>query len=117
MSALRKAPRRLERYRATVKVKKIAEKEGAGKKAARAASDEALRKSLTHRKATGKAMRELEALNLAELNSKLAEARQELFTLRFQHATAALVNVASIPAAKRRIARILTLIKQKEGGA
>lgn len=117
MSALRKSPHRLERHRAVVRVKKIAEKEGPGRKIARAASAVAMQESLAHKKVTGKAMRELEALGIAELNNKLAEARQELFTLRFQHATAQLVNVASIPAAKRRVARILTLIKQKEVGA
>ncbi|MDR2160643.1 MAG: 50S ribosomal protein L29 [Desulfovibrio sp.] len=59
-------------------------------------------------------MREFSALGLDDLRLKLAEARKELFTLRFRLATSQLENVAAIPAAKRRIARILTIIKQKE---
>ena len=45
------------------------------------------------------------------------EVRKELFDLRFKHATGQLQNVAAIPATKRQIARILTLIGQKDLGA
>ncbi|MDR2075743.1 MAG: 50S ribosomal protein L29 [Desulfovibrio sp.] len=62
-------------------------------------------------------MREFEALGLEDLRTRLEETRKELFTLRFRHATSQLENVAAIPAARRRVARILTLIKQKEVGA
>ena len=49
-----------------------------------------------------------------ELKAKLAEQRQELFNLRFQHTTAQLEKTSSIPAARKNIARILTVLKEKE---
>jgi large subunit ribosomal protein L29 len=51
----------------------------------------------------------LRALSDEELEKKLAESRKELFHLRFQSATGALENTARLRAAKREIARILTL--------
>lgn len=56
---------------------------------------------------------ELKKMSADELNAKLEEVRKELFDLRFKHATAQLANTASIPAAKRNIARILTILKEK----
>jgi large subunit ribosomal protein L29 len=53
--------------------------------------------------------RELRALSDEELDKKLSESRKELFNLRFQSATGALENSARLRAAKREIARILTL--------
>jgi large subunit ribosomal protein L29 len=44
-----------------------------------------------------------------ELDERLADARQELFNLRFQAATGALENTARLRIAKREIARILTV--------
>jgi len=44
-----------------------------------------------------------------ELETELAERRQELFNLRFQAATGALENTARLTLAKREIARILTV--------
>jgi large subunit ribosomal protein L29 len=49
-----------------------------------------------------------------ELESKLAERRQELFNLRFQSATGALENPARLKLAKREIARILTVRHERE---
>lgn len=60
---------------------------------------------------------ELRALSPAELNEKLGEFRKELFNLRFQHATAQLENTQRLPVVKRSIARILTILKEKEVGA
>ena len=57
-------------------------------------------------------MKELRALSAEDLQAKLTEARQELFNLRFQHATAQLEKTASIPAAKKHIARILTVMAE-----
>lgn len=57
-------------------------------------------------------MQELHALSTEQLNENLKEARQELFNLRFQHATAQLEKTASIPATKKNIARILTALAQ-----
>ena len=44
-----------------------------------------------------------------ELGRRLTETRQELFNLRFQHATGALDNTAAVIRVKRDIARLLTL--------
>jgi large subunit ribosomal protein L29 len=49
-----------------------------------------------------------------ELESKLADTRQELFNLRFQSATGALENSARLRLAKREIARILTVRHERE---
>jgi large subunit ribosomal protein L29 len=116
MSSVTRKPRRLERYRAKP-AKNRPEIQGAGKTRAREAKALALREALLRKKATGRAMREFEALGLEDLRTRLEETRKELFTLRFRHATSQLENVAAIPAARRRVARILTLIKQKEVGA
>ena len=48
-----------------------------------------------------------------ELDGKLAEAKIELFNLRFQAATGALENTARLKLAKREIARILTVQHQR----
>lgn len=61
-----------------------------------------------------KELKELKALGVDELRARLAAERQELFNLRFQHATAQLEKTASIPATRRNIARILTILKEKE---
>jgi large subunit ribosomal protein L29 len=55
----------------------------------------------------------LRGMNEQELTEKLNSARQELFNLRFQHATAQLEKTASIPAKKKEIARILTIMSEK----
>ena len=49
-----------------------------------------------------------------ELETKLADTRQELFNLRFQSATGALENSARLRLAKREIARILTVRHERE---
>lgn len=58
-----------------------------------------------------KAIRELDA---AGREAKLGELRQELFNLRFQHATAQLENTQRIKAVKKGIARILTMKNDKK---
>ncbi len=60
--------------------------------------------------------RQLRDLTVDELERKLAETRQELFNLRFQSATGALENPARIKLAKREIARVLTLLNEKNDG-
>ncbi|MDR2488635.1 MAG: 50S ribosomal protein L29 [Desulfovibrio sp.] len=75
-----------------------------------------IRAALALKKKSGKAAREFDNLDMDKLKNMLEETRKELFTLRFRHATRQLGSTASIPAAKRRIARILTLIRQKEVG-
>ncbi|MHC1752001.1 50S ribosomal protein L29 [Humidesulfovibrio sp.] len=62
-------------------------------------------------------VKDIRALDAAELSTKLAEFRKELFNLRFQHATAQLENTQRIPAVKKVIARIMTIQRQRELGA
>ena len=50
----------------------------------------------------------------AELNAKLAELKQELFNLRFSHATGQLTNPMQMKKYKRDIARIKTAIRERE---
>ena len=61
--------------------------------------------------------RELHHLNDEDIEEKLAEARQELFNLRFQSATGALENTTRLRLAKREIARILTVRVEREAKA
>jgi large subunit ribosomal protein L29 len=56
---------------------------------------------------------EIRDLSDDELQEKLAEAREALFNLRFQHATGQLENTARIKDVRRDIARMLTV--QREG--
>ncbi len=60
---------------------------------------------------------ELRKLSEAELQEKLDDSRKELFNLRFQHATAQLENTARIPLVKKDIARVLTVLSEKQKGA
>jgi len=57
---------------------------------------------------------ELRSLTDDELEHRLAEQRQELFNLRFQSVTGALENSARLKLAKREIARILTVVNERE---
>jgi large subunit ribosomal protein L29 len=57
---------------------------------------------------------DLRDLSDDELNDRLAEGRQELFNLRFQSVTGALENSARLKLAKREIARILTVVNERE---
>jgi len=58
--------------------------------------------------------RELRELSSDELDRRMAETRQELFNLRFQTATGVLENSARLRHAKREIARILTVMNERE---
>ncbi|MER3408808.1 MAG: 50S ribosomal protein L29 [Thermoleophilia bacterium] len=58
--------------------------------------------------------RDLRDLSDDELDRKLAETRRELFNLRFQAATGALENTARMRLARREIARILTVKRERE---
>jgi large subunit ribosomal protein L29 len=57
---------------------------------------------------------ELRDLNDERLASRLEEAREALFNLRFQHAGGALERTSEIAQRKREIARILTIVHQRE---
>lgn len=56
---------------------------------------------------------ELTKLSVEELNEKLAELKDELFKLRFQHAIKQLDNPHKIADVKKDIARVMTVIRQK----
>ncbi|MBK5111036.1 MAG: 50S ribosomal protein L29 [Thermoleophilia bacterium] len=60
-------------------------------------------------------MKSSDAHNLQdiELVEKLKEARQESFNLRLRHATGELENSSSLSAAKRDVARLLTIARQR----
>ena len=59
---------------------------------------------------------ELNALTNSELAEKLASLKSELFNLRFTHATGSLANSSEIAICKRNIARVKTIIRQRELG-
>jgi large subunit ribosomal protein L29 len=59
---------------------------------------------------------EIKAFSDAELQKKLEEAHQELFNLRFKLATKQLVNHRELPRVRKRIARINTIIRERELG-
>lgn len=48
-----------------------------------------------------------------ELVAKLIDARKESFNLRFRHATGELENTARLGAAKREVAKLLTVARQR----
>ena len=52
-------------------------------------------------------------LSDSELEGELDAAKEELFNLRFQLATRQLKNYRSLPAARRRMARALTLMRER----
>ncbi len=56
---------------------------------------------------------ELRDLSAEELNDKLSHLSEELFNLKFQHATGQLENPMRLPATKREIARVKTVLRQK----
>ena len=57
---------------------------------------------------------ELRNKSVEELTSKLEELKKDLFMLRMQHATNQLDNPMQIAAVKKDIARIKTIIREKE---
>lgn len=57
---------------------------------------------------------DIRELTNKELELKLAEIKQELLNLRFAHATGSLKNPKQITMLKKDIARILTVLKQRE---
>lgn len=57
---------------------------------------------------------EIRILNNQELSKKLEEAHEELFNLRFRLATRQLVNHREIPKAKKKIARMETILRERE---
>ena len=57
---------------------------------------------------------ELREMKTADLTSKLAELKAELFNLRFQQAINQLENPGRIDAVKKDIARVMTVLAEKQ---
>jgi large subunit ribosomal protein L29 len=58
----------------------------------------------------------LREMSSADLGERLDEVKEEFFNLRFQNATGQLENFAQIKQVKREIARINTLVHERELG-
>ncbi|KUK82185.1 MAG: 50S ribosomal protein L29 [Pelotomaculum thermopropionicum] len=61
-------------------------------------------------------VKELRELTDAELNKKLSDSKEELFKLRFQLATGQLDNLMKLKEVRRNIARVKTIIRERELG-
>jgi large subunit ribosomal protein L29 len=59
---------------------------------------------------------ELDDMTNADLETRLREAKEELFNLRFQSATGQLENHGRLRTVKRDIARIYTVVRERELG-
>ncbi len=57
---------------------------------------------------------DLRDLTVEELLKKKKDAKEEVFNLRFQHSTGQLDNVARMKIVRRDVARIETIIREKE---
>lgn len=58
--------------------------------------------------------RELKEMSEAELRQKEKEVTEELFNLKFQHATGQLENTERLPQVRKDLARVKTVLRQKE---
>lgn len=58
--------------------------------------------------------KELHELTADALSQRLAEAKEELFNLRFQLATGQLDNTARLGQARREVARVHTVLRERE---
>ncbi|HEX7372239.1 MAG TPA: 50S ribosomal protein L29 [Thermodesulfobacteriota bacterium] len=58
--------------------------------------------------------RELKEMSEAELRQKEKEVTEELFNLKFQHATGQLENTERLPQVRKDLARVKTVLREKE---
>ena len=65
-------------------------------------------------KMKAKEIKEARGLSVEKLEQKLQDLKKDLFMLRMQHATNQLDNPMQIAAVKKDIARIKTIIREKE---
>ena len=65
-------------------------------------------------KMKAKELKDVRGLSVEKLQEKLQELKKDLFMLRMQHATNQLDNPMQIAAVKKDIARIKTIIREKE---
>jgi large subunit ribosomal protein L29 len=66
--------------------------------------------------ASGTKAHELDEMNAVDLETKLREAKEELFNLRFQAATGQLESHGRLRTVKKDIARIYTVVRERELG-
>ncbi len=59
-------------------------------------------------------VQDLRALSVEELNAKLLEQREALMNARFKHATAQLERTSELKAMRRQIARMETILTEKQ---
>ncbi len=59
----------------------------------------------------------LKEMSEAELRQKEKEVTEELFNLKFQHATGQLENTERLPQVRKDLARVKTMLRQKTLGA
>ena len=59
-------------------------------------------------------LKKVREMSEAELNSELVRMKKDLFNLRFQHVTGQLENPIKMRETKRDIARVKTIIREKE---
>ena len=57
---------------------------------------------------------EVRELDVEEIQQRVAQTRRELFNLRFQHATGQLENTGQLKEVRKNIARLLTVLNQKQ---
>ena len=57
---------------------------------------------------------EVRKMSAAELDAKLLDLKKDLFQLRLQHATNQLTNPGKIADVKKDIARVKTIIREKQ---
>ena len=57
---------------------------------------------------------EIKSLSVAELETRLVDLKKDLFMLRMQHATNHLDNPIKISAVRRDIARVKTVLREKQ---
>ena len=59
-------------------------------------------------------LKKMREMSEAELNAELLKMKEDLFNLRFQHVTGQLENPIKMRETKRDIARVKTIIREKE---
>ena len=59
-------------------------------------------------------LKKMRDMTEVELNTELSKMKKELFNLRFQHVTGQLENPIKMRETKRDIARVKTIIREKE---
>jgi large subunit ribosomal protein L29 len=61
-------------------------------------------------------VKEIRAMGAEEISKRLSSLREELFRLRMQHGTHQLESTATLGATRRHIARLMTVLREREIG-